>query len=679
MRERGQCGVGARHRVGVWCVWSAVLAAMPYFRASLDAAPMAVAPGQAPDVPVALALLVVLVWGVARSGGVASHPARMARRTVELVGLAATVALVIVEAVLCANRGFPYLDDARVAVYESVGMLEMPLATLALTGWALWGAGLGVDPVGSSALLLGVFAGGALWPCLCALGVVAPWWQPAAFSVIAGACSAVLALLAVRALCSRGMPPGAAVVPFLSGQLAFVLVRAIDRENQWEGLGELLPTSVLYVAFALAILAYAVALGLVLRLRKRVRWERVTDAHEMPDGARVADVLRHRSKKLLTERELAVLVRTARGDTAQTIAAELGIAEATVATYRRRGYEKLGVSGAEELRALAADAETSVDVADEEDDASGANATPARTGLRLRPSHVLLLLVLVALPMIPWPEELEVVSGYWVSGVGLGKLSALLVALATVLFGVSLSCLWVAPSDPEETEGPFLPTASRLYLMVIAVLLGVFVFHSWCGYGDYELSGVVLLALLTLLSLVHSAYEEHQREFGKEVLARALATVDLLSRDGAWYPCISAGVVLSLGSETIWFEAFAQLYVIRYPLAFAACLLMFVAIAHTRKRMPGKETPISEGCAKRTIMYLEGRGLGELQAQVLLDLASGYGVNEVAARRCTTVATVRSYRQRSYDALGVHSMSELRKLLSREAGFTSNRKLHPNK
>lgn len=81
----------------------------------------------------------------------------------------------------------------------------------------------------------------------------------------------------------------------------------------------------------------------------------------------------------------------------------------------------------------------------------------------------------------------------------------------------------------------------------------------------------------------------------------------------------------------------------------------------------------------RVIHYLLGRGLGELQAQVLLDLVSGYGIGEVAVRRCTTVATVRSYRQRSYIALGVHSMSELRELLSCEAGFTCERELHPVK
>ena len=120
-----------RRRGATWCLWSAALAAMPYFRASLDAPPMVVALGQAGDVPVAVALLAVLVWGVVRSGCDESRPTRVARRIVELVGLAATAALVVVEVVLCANRGIPHLDDTQVLVYETIGALEAPLSALA--------------------------------------------------------------------------------------------------------------------------------------------------------------------------------------------------------------------------------------------------------------------------------------------------------------------------------------------------------------------------------------------------------------------------------------------------------------------------------------------------------------------------------------------------------------------
>ena len=51
----------------------------------------------------------------------------------------------------------------------------------------------------------------------------------------------------------------------------------------------------------------------------------------------------------LSEREQAVLLQTLAGATATTIAANYGISDATVRTYRARAYEKLQVSGSAEL------------------------------------------------------------------------------------------------------------------------------------------------------------------------------------------------------------------------------------------------------------------------------------------------------------------------------------------
>ena len=174
--ERRRGGVDARRRVAVWCAWSVARAAMPYFRASLEAAPMVVAPGQAGDIPVAMALLVALVWDVVWRRADEPRPAHLTRRAVTLVGIASTAALVIVEAVLCINRGIPFLGDAQIAVYETIGALEMPLSVFALTGWSIRGVSLradlipdesvgqGVPPAGSTSLFV-AFTIGALWPC----------------------------------------------------------------------------------------------------------------------------------------------------------------------------------------------------------------------------------------------------------------------------------------------------------------------------------------------------------------------------------------------------------------------------------------------------------------------------------------------------------------------------------
>lgn len=694
MREGG--GVGSRQRAAVWCAWSAALAAMPYFRASLDAIPMVVAPGQAGDVPVAVALLFVLAWGVVLPGGDEPRPARMARRAVGLIGLAATAALVVVEVVLCVNRGIPYLDDAQVAVYETVGALELPLATLALSGWALWGSSLGIDAthdggasagpvaqkvVSTSAVPLFVaFAVGSLWPCAGMLGALVPWAQPAAYSLVGGALSAVAALLMTRLACSHGVSLSHAIESFLAGNLVFVLVRAIDREIVWEGLGELLPSPALFGCFAALMFALVVVSGLILWFRTRRRHE--TSLPEAPDAPQrqvLVGVLQSRARKPLTDRELVVLERTALGDTASAIAEDLGLAEATVASYRHRGYEKLGVSGAEELRVLAADVETPEGSTGEEGGVIGANATLAIPDLRLRPRYALFLLVLIALPMIPWPDAFEGPRGYWIYGIG--RVVSYVCAMSVLLLGIVFRSFHVDFLEREGNEPTVISMPLRMSLVLLALASGLVTYQSWCGYGGYEMAGMALAAILVLLSVGCSSRSDVGSQTSKTVkgiLPYLLANVEFLMNE-TWFLCFPIAVVLSMGLDSVLFEVLNWLYVVRYLLTFFVCIFVLAAAIQKIGRKPRAWASLPMKGVDRTIMYLESRGLGELQAYVLLDLACGYGVREVAERRCTTAATVKSYRQRSYDALGVHSISELRELLSREAGFTRKRKLHPDK
>ena len=666
-----------RRRGATWCLWSAALAAMPYFRASLDAPPMVVALGQAGDVSVAVALLAVLVWGVVRSGCDESRPARVARRIVELVGLAATAVLVVVEVVLCANRGIPYLDDAQVLVYETIGSLEAPLSALALTGWAIWGSSLGATPDGSRAPLLGAFAVGALWPCLCALGVASPWWQPAVFSVIAGALSAVLALLTARVLCIWGASAGAVVVPFLSGQLAFVMVRSIARQIQWDYLDELLPTPALYAVFAAAIVIYVVALGLALWFRGRARRERAIDEPEISDETSIVGVFQYRAEKPLTERELAVLVRTVRGETAPVIAAELGIAEATVATYRRRGYEKLNVKGAKELCALAADIGAVEGIAVGKQDMPKAGAMPSYAALRFRLSYVFLLFALVVFPVLPWPEEVEVVLGYWVSG--MGTFAAIGLSLACVLIATAFNlCVEVRPGECGREPLYFHGATFKVLGLVLAGFLwGSETYFIWSDYCDPWLCyGLVFASFLVFV--VWMAVRRKNAAGVSNMSADEAGSNQSMSGTIMLAPAV--GPVISAGTELtdpcLFFGPYLDFINLLAILMIVYMLWTALNIGLFLHRHPHE---LTNRKSDRVIHYLLGRGLGELQAQVLLDLVSGYGIGEVAVRRCTTVATVRSYRQRSYIALGVHSMSELRELLSCEAGFTCERELHPVK
>ncbi|PWM32381.1 MAG: hypothetical protein DBX94_06020 [Coriobacteriia bacterium] len=66
---------------------------------------------------------------------------------------------------------------------------------------------------------------------------------------------------------------------------------------------------------------------------------------------------------------------------------------------------------------------------------------------------------------------------------------------------------------------------------------------------------------------------------------------------------------------------------------------------------------------ERTRHYLIGRGLGQLQADILIDLASGEDLASVYKKNVTTPTTVYSYQTRAFEKLGLNGIDELRKLL----------------
>lgn len=73
-----------------------------------------------------------------------------------------------------------------------------------------------------------------------------------------------------------------------------------------------------------------------------------------PDGAQAAPAdAAGGLRAVLTEREAAVCDRIVMGFSSEAIALDLGIAENTVKTYRKRAYRKLGIGSQNELFALA--------------------------------------------------------------------------------------------------------------------------------------------------------------------------------------------------------------------------------------------------------------------------------------------------------------------------------------
>lgn len=80
------------------------------------------------------------------------------------------------------------------------------------------------------------------------------------------------------------------------------------------------------------------------------------------------------------------------------------------------------------------------------------------------------------------------------------------------------------------------------------------------------------------------------------------------------------------------------------------------------------EREASELDEERCVLYLRGRGAGELQARVLAQIALGRATPEICEDLHVARGTVNAYRAQGYDLVGVHSSRELAVLLARDVG-----------
>lgn len=90
------------------------------------------------------------------------------------------------------------------------------------------------------------------------------------------------------------------------------------------------------------------------------------------------------------------------------------------------------------------------------------------------------------------------------------------------------------------------------------------------------------------------------------------------------------------------------------------------------------ERVTSELDEERCVLYLRGRGAGELQARVLTEIAGGRASHEICESLHVARGTVNAYRAQGYELLGVHTSRELASLLARDVGrIPSAGKKHP--
>lgn len=643
----------------VWVIWSALLVTMPFFAESLcffpDACPM---PGQPNMLALALPLLVALL--LRRMCPYFGRGASLVGRVLSYVGAIATVALVAAETLLGLNRGYPYLNGTQAALYQALMPFEIACSAFAVLGWAVRSQCLEapseeVEP----RAVVPPFALGFTWCLSCALLGWLQW--PGGSTIVPYLVSGATALILLGAATRNGGLGQEAVLSFAMGWLAALCTKAIA----WSGSAA--STQAAYLVAGGLVVGVCCALSVMwarpLRTPRARKHEPMAGSQEEDREERIKAHLSGMAAKPLTGRESEVLVRTVLGEAAGGIAEALGIAEATVASYRRRGYQKLGVSGADELRGLVTEL-LCCECA--EDDGV---EPPAATSSRRSRAETVSLVPLAAL-----------IVGLWLLALlaGVGICASLPAAVVLLVAGLPKVVPATSAEDTCDTPAVRVPLGEMLLSVVCSSLLAVQLHSLWMGYRGL---GVDLIALIALppWSVVHSQRAGDRMSVSalRRRLGDYVGGFRRLYLSGSTPACFALMLVISDEVARTFFSGYCLFY---YPalsgvtlLVNVVCLYLVVSDMRDRGRAV---VQLSEGQEERALHYLRGRGLGELQAQVMLDLACGCDVGRIAESRFTTVATVRSYRRRSLDALGLNSIDELRKVMSSEAGFTTAGKLH---
>ena len=275
----------------------------------------------------------------------------------------------------------------------------------------------------------------------------------------------------------------------------------------------------------------------------------------------------------LTDRERAVAQGLLVGHTQAQIAQALSISASSVATYRSRACEKLGIASLDELDPVVpADKDDAIDVGS---------------------------------PLVP---------GLLVMGFCGAKLLALLVSSFSALSA----------------------------LLVLAILL---------------VPPVVALAVARTRGLRLWVRPSMTPRLAFLCVAVALQGLLLGGLPGQSSPVISFFGLMSVSND--WLSVAAM---VGYPLG-----VLWLASAALLPR-----DAISEGLLAdedRCVLYLRGRGLGELEASVVTWIASGAGTQLICSQLHVAPGTVNAYRARAYARLGVHSRRELAGLLARDVGI----------
>ncbi len=329
--------------------------------------------------------------------------------------------------------------------------------------------------------------------------------------------------------------------------------------------------------------------------------------HKNVETSKPTDKVKHLA--CLSQREREVIALLLSGKSQSEAAAELGLKPSTVGTYRQRVMEKLSIASLDELGdALPDDAKSD----------------------RIAAAHWT--------PMI-WAATAVAILICRFGGLRACSLVAMFAAAFCIL---AIGC----------SKGEGANFASAVIAVVLGLALGV------------VLRGVAVGSLSALCGFV--------------VLAATMGAAGILRRLGilasperfpkslaAGVPMFVLGLCVGPSSPEVVNVEFAGLS-LNWPLTLVMAISLAVLAAVLETCLLSDESlSLDLGSDEdRALHVLQGRGLSELEASVLLAIARGEKPSKIAERLCIARGTVNSCRLRGYRKLGIHSRQELVDLLN---------------
>lgn len=634
-------------------LWSGVLVALPYCVSNITGP---VLPAQMTVTPICVAVVISVLRRSVLYGakqGQAKYP-MLTRGVLISIGLVATGILALVEGyAVVRGRGFLF-DEWSITLNTWLALVEFLAAIVALLGWdglyerAAEDGARGEN--GHLALRIAPAAMGYMLPALsstaAAFGVDS---APASLAVCAafGIGATVALLVWLRHGYGDADDPKLVLVGFLVFSIAHCLAQG---ESSYYGFPMGTPCPLWYAA-APGVFAASVLI----------------ERHATHGAASVGRTLTSSVPRLvgertdlLSSRESEVLARMLSDESTASIASVMGVSESTVATYRYRGFRKLGVSDRRELNSYARSGAVAVSSARDKTE-------PVRTR-----GETAVIAFLIAASLFPRivrllgfiTPRMSGLLGTWHMSVWIAALGLLVVGAVLIAAPPSSAGYQGGAEGNDLTEG-----AMR---SVLVLLFAVYVSDLRSTVGAWSF----LTLLVVVLACGARGYCLMVQQGADVGLSTALRVLRAGARDLA-RSVPSSAILLGCAALGYW-NIQSSLGPVLPLSAFWLLLVVLTCVLSVREILCSQHAKAGRGDARAALLsLLRFKGMSELQVEVLVDSIEGYSVAEICERRSTTENTVKSYRRRGYRSFGVKSIGELRRVLENEQVATGGNELHP--